>query len=191
MPDDTHRMPASHDDGDLQLRAALRALPLLAPPTSALSSVLAAHAARRDVLPAARRRPQPLAWAAGLCAVALGLILLRSFDGSALIAEHAAPSKLDALMRQSAQWEQALRQFESQSVPTDAGTALASAELEDLIGLTDLQLGATENQDQAESLWARRVELMSRLAELRTQSAWQRANPDQNAMLLSASYPIN
>ncbi|MDZ4812134.1 MAG: hypothetical protein SGI99_05895, partial [Pseudomonadota bacterium] len=69
--------------------------------------------------------------------------------------------------------------------------ALASAELEDLIGLTDLQLGATETDSQAESLWQRRVSLMSRLAEVRTQSAWQRGSTEQNPMLLAASFPIN
>ena len=94
-------------------------------------------------------------------------------------------------MAQSAEWENALRRFEQQSIPMNAGSAMASAELEDLIGLTDLQLGAAADDREVASLWQRRVNLMSRLAEVRTQSAWERGNTDIDSTLLAATYQIN
>jgi hypothetical protein len=196
MSDDTHRMfndgfaPPGDSREEQALGAALRALPTILPPVSALPLLHAHWAKQRS--PSAWRQPQRWAIAAGLAAISLGVLIYRNSAHETIVpAVTHAPSNIERLMAQSADWERALQRFDQQSIPIDAGSALASAELEDLIGLTDLQLGATETDTEAESLWQRRVSLMSRLAEVRTQSAWQRGSSEQNPMLLAATYPIN
>ena len=188
MHDDTRRMDSGEDRA---LAAALRALPMLHPPVSALprlQSLWKAEQAQRK--PARHARWSAIA--AGIAVISLGMVMLtRPAPEIATQALSPAQRKIELLMAQSAEWERALHRFEQQSIPMDAGMALASAELEDLIGLTDLQLGATETDSQAEWLWQRRVSLMSRLAEVRTQSAWRRGSTEQNPLLLAASYPIN
>ncbi len=190
MPDNIHHQYPPAED-ERMLGTALRGLPLVSPARSALPDVLNQLARKRPTL-AARQRPRWLAWAAGVMAIGIGVFVFGQRDTQqAVNAVPVVSSKLQALMTQSAEWENALHRFEQQSVAMDAGTALASAELEDLIGLTDLQLGAVQNDSQAEHLWERRISLISRLTELRTQAAWQRAYPEQNPMLLSATYQIN
>jgi hypothetical protein len=193
MPDEIDRISVlTGEADDRRLAEALRALPLLSPARSALPAVLALSGKR--TARTHRHLPGWMAWAAGLMVIGLGLFL---FNGQAIDAERTtaadvgASADLQALMQRSLEWETALRRLEQQSMPMDAGTAMASAELEDLISLTDLQLGATENDEQAQSLWERRIRLMSRLAEVRTQPAWDKAFPDQSPTLLSATYPIN
>ncbi len=189
--DSQHMMHADDSGEDRALAAALRALPMLHPPVSALPRLQTLWKSERT-----RRKP---AWqthwsaiAAGVAVIGLGMAMFtRPAPEVAMQVLSPAQNKIELLMTQSAEWESALHRFEQQSIPMDAGMALASAELEDLIGLTDLQLGATETDSQAESLWQRRVNLMSRLAEVRTQSAWRRGSTEQNPMLLAASYPIN
>jgi hypothetical protein len=195
MSDDTHRVFVAAQPGDADERAlgaALRKLPTLLPPVSALPR-LQAHWAKHQPARNAWRKPQRWAIAAGLAVIGLGGVLLFENTTQETVTPNvaAASSNIERLMAQSAEWERALQRFEQQSIPIDAGSALASAELEDLIGLTDLQLGATETDMEAESLWQRRVSLMSRLAEVRTQSAWQRGSSEQNPRLLAATYPIN
>ncbi len=192
MPDDTHRMTQPGDSGDDRaLGLALRTLPTLLPPVSPLPR-LQAQWTKQQKLRAPLRHAPWWAMAAGVAVIGLGVMMFR---GVAPVVDTptvaANTSRIELLMAQSAEWETALRRFEQQSIPMDAGSALASAELEDMIGLTDLQLSATETEAQAESLWQRRVSLMSRLAEVRTQSAWQRGSTEQNPMLLAAEYPVN
>lgn len=191
--DSQHMMQADDSGKERAMAAALRALPMLHPPVSALPRLKTLWKSEQ-----ARRKPawQTHWWAiaAGVAVMGLGLGTVMFTRPSPEVVTQAlspAQNKIELLMAQSAEWESALHRFEQQSIPMDAGMALASAELEDLIGLTDLQLGATETDSQAESLWQRRVNLMSRLAEVRTQSAWQRGSTEQNPMLLAASYPIN
>jgi hypothetical protein len=192
MPDDTHRMMQPGDSGDDRaLGLALRALPTMLPPVSPLPRLQAQWARQHKRRTPLRHAPW-WALAAGVAAIGLGVMMFRDTAPVVDTATVAAnPSRVEQLMAQSAEWETALHRFEQQSIPMDAGSALASAELEDMIGLTDLQLSATETEAQAESLWQRRVSLMSRLAEVRTQSAWQRGSTEQNPMLLAAAYPVN
>lgn len=192
MPDDTHRMMQPGDSGEERaLGAALRALPTMLPPVSPLPRLQAEWAKQQKQRAPLRHTPW-WALAAGIAVIGLGVFVFRGTAPEIATPTVAAnPSRVEQLMAQSAEWETALRRFEQQSIPMDAGTALASAELEDMIGLTDLQLSAIENEAQAESLWQRRVSLMSRLAEVRTQSAWQRGSTEQNPMLLAAEYPVN
>ncbi len=191
MPDEIDRINALGGAADDRtLAEALRALPLLTPQRSVLPALLALHQAQATR--ATGRRPKWMAWAAGVMVIGLGLLVFKAETGDPGRPPGAGgPDKLQALMQRSLEWETALRRLEQQNMPMDAGTAMASAELEDLIGLTDLQLGATENDSQAESLWERRIRLMSRLAEVRSQPAWDKAFPDQSPTLLSATYPIN
>lgn len=192
MPDNTHRMTQPGDSGEERaLGAALRALPTMLPPTSPLPRLQAQWAQRQPRQASLRRAPW-WAIAAGVGAISLGIVLFKGTTPNTTATTVAAsPSRIEQLVAQSAEWEDALRRFDRQSIPMDAGMALAGAELEDMIGLTDLQLSATENEAQAETLWQRRISLMSRLAEVRTQSAWQRGSTEQNPMLLAAAYPVN
>ncbi|MDZ4811919.1 MAG: hypothetical protein SGI99_04800, partial [Pseudomonadota bacterium] len=153
--DSQHMMQADDTGEDRALAAALRALPMLHPPVSALPQLQTLWKSEQ-----ARRKPtwQTHWWAiaAGVAVIGLGVVMFtRPAPEVATQALSPAKNKIELLMAQSAEWESALHRFEQQSIPMDAGMALASAELEDLIGLTDLQLGATETDSQAESLWQR------------------------------------
>lgn len=193
MPDEIDRISAiASGSDDRGLAEALRALPLLSPQRSALPAVLALS--NTATAHSRRRLPGWMAWAASIMVIGLGLILLNGRTTDVKRAVEAGidgSADLQALMQRSVEWESALRRLEQQSMPMDAGTAMASAELEDLISLTDLQLGATETDEQAQALWERRIRLMSRLVEVRAQPAWDKAFPDQSPTLLSAAFPIN
>lgn len=51
--------------------------------------------------------------------------------------------------------------------PLDGRDLMAAVELEDLIGLVDVQLGATRGDDDALPLWRQRVSLLEDLATIR------------------------
>jgi hypothetical protein len=68
---------------------------------------------------------------------------------------------------------------------------MASAELENLIGLTDLQLNAADRDDEAQALWSRRVDLMTRLAATRAGSSFNTLTDNGGASLQNASYRID
>lgn len=185
------QVPAAQSDDSIALSAALRALPLATPSRSALPE-LRLHWPATTPSISWRRRAKPwLALAATLAALALGVQWWPAQQDISMAAVDAGESRINSLMAQSAAWEDTLRTFDQQNIPITAGNALAGAELEDLIALTDLQLGAALTQAQAESLWQRRLRLMSRLAEVRSQSAWQRGSTDQNPQRLAAAYPVN
>ena len=76
-------------------------------------------------------------------------------------------------------------------MPIDAASAMASVELENLIGLTDLQLNATSRDDEAEALWSRRVELMTRLAATRSSARFDALSDNGDAYLQRADYRID
>lgn len=73
------------------------------------------------------------------------------------------------LQTRSRALEQWLRDTNAASAPQSAQDLAASAEIEDMIGLVDLQLGATESADAnaALPLWRRRVALLEDLSTLR------------------------
>ena len=186
-----HQVPAAQSDDSIALSAALHALPLATPPRSALPE-LRLHWPATKQPTGWRRHARPwLALAATLAAIAIGVQMWPVQQDTTVAVVDDSDSRIASLMAQSADWEKILRAFDQQNIPITAGNALAGAELEDLIGLTDLQLGATETQAQAAALWQRRVRLMSRLAEVRSQSAWQRGSTDQNPQWLAAAYPVN
>lgn len=183
--------PSGSGDCDSQLSAQLRSLPQLAPKRSAWPDL-----AQRlpGIAPAPVRSPRRWrsGWqcAAAIATVAIGLLLWRQPPPIRLGQTIPVASKLTALVKESQHWEQTLRQLDPYSGAVDARTALVSAEVEDLIGMTDLQLGAAPDLAEAEALWQRRIGLMRRLAEIRTDAAWQQARPDQQLSQLSFNQTV-
>lgn len=167
-----------NDRADAALGEALRQLPLLRPDKDLWAELA------RELAPAKqprRRWPYALAAAAGVLLAVLLWPATRTPDPSGTV------DPLQAWIAQSQRLEDALRVLDSR--PTDAETALAGAELEDLIGLTDLQLSVADNPDDELALWKQRVLLMNELAELRRSGRSQLAA--QNADMMPASYRMN
>jgi hypothetical protein len=173
---------------------ALRALPQAAPP-SGVWPQLAAQLAAQTVSPP-RSRPRrwlvPAALAAGVvlaCALLLrvpapsaGGNLTATNPATAASYVHnaandtnterpkpAAEENLAALQSRSHVLERWLRDTGAASAPKSAQDLAASAEIEDMIGLVDVQLAAPDatNDSAALSLWRRRVALLEDLSMLR------------------------
>lgn len=177
MPDDL--IPSPFDPvaaDDRVLAAALQDLPLVAPERSALPALTAALRARREA-EATRRwhRHKPL-WALA-ATVVLGVPLAWTSLKAPLPAAPIRPATstttppgdaTGAALIARSQWiEAALRDRRSGAAPLDATSAYAAAELEDLIGMTDLALEQSRDPTESDQLWARRVALMQRLAATR------------------------
>lgn len=162
MPDDRIHPSFPGDPGDDALREALRALPLAQPNASALPALKARLARRRGG--DARKRWLSLAAAAAVCALALAPILREGVSPAAPVA--AADPALAALIAQNQVYESALRRASFGGAPTGRD-ALAGAELEDLIGMLDLELSATGDAAAARDLWQQRLVLMQELATVR------------------------
>ncbi|MCE5234258.1 MAG: hypothetical protein ABFC67_06205 [Mizugakiibacter sp.] len=178
MPDRTDRMNAH-----AALADALRALPAPTPERD-LWPLLAARARRRTqrrryalfavpaalaaalvlalVLPAALRAPRP-AIRPSTAAVAGATAAAR--PGAAA---YAAPvAELSALRERSQRLERWVHTLDVGGAPL-GGRALAGAtELEDMIGLVDVQLAAGGDARTQLPLWRQRVDLLEQLATLR------------------------
>ena len=174
---------------ELNLADALRALPLAAPsgdPWARLAAELAP-------LARPRRRLLPIALAAGVAALALAFALYRVVPQTAApaTAQHGGASiqgngnnaaiatsaqsvpaaaandaRLAALETRSQALERWLEETRDQAAPLPAQDLAAAAEIENMIGLVDVQLSATERADAA-GLWQRRVNLLEDLTALR------------------------
>lgn len=191
MPDDRFSMHSGHDDRDLA--SALRALPLATPPRSVFAD-LARELAATSVTPTTAPRRTRSAWIAVAATFVVALAGVRMFhppsDDTRSVDAALSPDTL-ALIAQSQQLDDMLATLDARSVPIDAGSAMASAELEDLIGLTDLQLNAADRDDEAQALWLRRVDLMTRLAATRAGSSFNTLTDTGGASLLDAGYQID
>ena len=191
MPDDRFPTPLPDDDRDLV--SALRALPLETPKHSAFAELERelAHASAAATMSPRRPRGAWIALAATLVAAVVGVRLFHPPSGD--VGAGAAPPSADtlALIAQSQQLDDMLATLDARSVPIDAESAMASAELEDLIGLTDLQLNAVRRDDEAQALWSRRVDLMSRLAATRAGRSFDTLSDNGGASLRNASYRID
>ncbi len=169
------------------LADALRKLPMVEPPVDLFAEVAATLQARRS-----RRHPWiPLGLAAG---VALALLLVRSewpapatdetattsTSARAEIAVASATTELQRLNDYSRRLETWLAAT-SQAAPRDGRNLMAVAELEDLIGLIDVQLSAARDADESLPLWRQRVALLEDLAAVRSQPALLSAQAAQNA----------
>ncbi len=64
------------------------------------------------------------------------------------------------------------RWISATQAPVDGGDLMATVEIEDLIGLVDLQLGAVRGDADALALWRQRIDLLEDLATLRSRSSY-------------------
>ena len=178
--------------GSDSLAAALAALPLESPPPGGFARIEATLAKRR----ARAHLVRGLALAASLAAIALvPLVLLSGRDAPApaTVTAVATPAGTQAeagtrlaLIEQNQQLEAWVR---AQDEPFDGATAYASAELEDLIGMLDVQLSATHDEAAADALWRQRLGLLNELASVRSEGVTRLAAND--AGLVPASYQID
>ena len=189
MPDDRFDM---YTEDERAISAALRALPLATPARSAWAA-LESELQRSHTAPATQRRHWP-AWIGLAATLVAAVIGVRTFTPSMDDGVHANPqpsAETLALIEQSQRLDAALATLDARSVPMGAESAMASAELEDLIGLTDLQLNAVTRDDEAQALWSRRVNLMNRLADARTTTRFDSYSDAGGAYLQNAAYRID
>lgn len=187
MPDDRSIDFPTGDGDDLALREALRALPLATPNASALPALKArlGHQRRERLL----RRWLPLAAAAAVCALALSPLLRQGVPQRPATTAAADPD-LAALIAQNQVYESALRSAAFGGRAQSARTALAGAEIEDLIGMLDLELSAAGDDAQARDLWRQRLVLMQELAAVRAGGLPERMTAD-NAAVQPANWQLN
>ena len=195
MPDDrismTHAQPAPDDAA---LAAALQSLPLATPARSVWMELQNELATAAMPNPKRRTLPKWIALAATLVAAVIGVRYYGSTaprDASTPPAGAAPSAETLALIEQSQQLDAVLATLDARSVPIDASNAMASAELENLIGLTDLQLNAVRHDGEAQALWSRRVDLMTRLAGTRTNARFGSDSDNGGAYLQNANYRID
>jgi len=164
-------------NGDASLRAALSSLPLAAPARSAwpaLETVLRVQAVPR------RPRWLPAALVAGLALAALSprfistpsSIEVTTVAGSTSVPTTNATNtgdELAALHARSQQLETWLQRLADHGASLTGQDLMAAAEIEDLIGLVDLQLAAADKRPEAAGLWRQRISLLEDLAAIRAQ----------------------
>jgi len=175
---------------DASLAAALRALPDAAPAPDLWPDLARSLEARR-------RRPWryavPMALAAGI-ALALVLPKLANRDATAPqpatpVANVAAPAadidELSQLHLRSQSLERWIAAVAARA-PQDGRDLMAAVEVEDLIGLVDVQLGGARTDADALPLWRQRVALLEDLAAIRGNGVALAANgADGEAMQAS------
>lgn len=177
-------------DGDLA--AALAALPLAAPAHSAWPQLAAAFEQRT------RRKRQArfaIAFAAAaVIALAVGLgrmQLAAQLPGPGpAIATAKADDTTSNLIARNVEMQSMLRGFDTRSVPLDGEAALASARLEDLIAMLDLELGDA-GPDEAQALWSQRLVLLQELATVRQQGQAAVAQQGDGSAISPASWVVD
>ena len=173
---------------------ALRALPLATPPVGAWAALEAELQRSLPAKPAARPRWRyavPLALAASL---ALALLLPRVATTPTSVPTSTAPlaannsgtpaiaattdsdTDLDALRQQSQRLETWLQRLSAGNAPLDGQNLMAAAEVEDLIGLVDVQLAGAGSTPEIAALWRRRIALLEDLGAIRT-ATFSQTNP--------------
>jgi hypothetical protein len=84
-------------------------------------------------------------------------------------ANAAAANELAELRSESSRIEEWLRTLKADETPLDGRSLMAATEIEDMIGLIDLQLAAgNDTGSDTQALWRGRVELLRDLATVRT-----------------------
>ncbi len=151
------------DEFERSVGESLRKLPLQGPRRD-LWAAIEADLPKQE---SARARWWPYALATAAALVLAVLVLPRqgseSTDQDVPVA--AAEDPRAVWIAESQALESTLRALERR--PLDARSAMAGAELEDLIGLTDLQLGVAAKPEEELALWQQRVVLMNELAQVR------------------------
>ena len=174
------------------LAAALRALPLAAPAQSEwprLSEAFAARARRRR-----NTRWTAVFAVAAVLALAVGLGRLQLAERApdvALATATPAQDETDALIARNQELQAMLRGFDMQSAPMDGEAALASARLEDLIAMLDVELGDAPAPVEAQALWQQRLVLLQELASVRQQGQAAVAQQGDGAGLQPASWVVD
>jgi hypothetical protein len=180
----------------IPLPDALRALPLATPPAGGWAQLAASLAqsqpVRATVHSRSRRYALPVALAAAVVATFVTTLALRAPHAAnepARVAGTAAatkgdarassvhnvanetnahdPESLAAMQSRSHALEHWLRETGGDSAPQSAQDLAASAEIEDMIGMVDVQLADQSEDDASLPLWRRRVALLEDLATLR------------------------
>ena len=157
---------------DDPLTKALRALPMAEPPQD-----LFAQISRNPKMRS--RRPRWIIPTALAASVLLGLLLVLPnppVTPPAIVqsglptqpADSVAPaSEIDRLRADSRILEAWLGGLSAEG-QRDGRSLMASAEIEDLVGLIDVQLSATRNDAESLPLWRQRVALLNDLASIRS-----------------------
>jgi hypothetical protein len=144
----------------------------------------AAHAERtRAARPRRGRRWVPAALAAGLALFAIALVPMNrdavvpqptthtpGSDGApGANTPTVSTAELAELRSESGRIEEWLRTLKADETPLDGRSLMAATEIEDMIGLIDLQLAAgSDTGSDTQALWRDRVELLRDLAAVRT-----------------------
>lgn len=147
---------------------------------AAHSSATARPGRIRAARPRRGRRWVPAALAGGLALLAIAL-LPGSRDAAAptptahtaasatVPGAHTAPDSTAELRRESGRIEEWLRTLKADETPLDGRSLMAATEIEDMIGLIDLQLAAgSDTGSDTHALWHNRVALLRDLAAVRT-----------------------
>ncbi|MGB0135102.1 hypothetical protein [Dokdonella sp.] len=155
------------------LADALRALPMATPPDDLFAQV-SLNLRRRQMR---RRWAVPTALAASVMLAAM-LIWpstpvappsnVQSATSSAAPSIAVQASEIDRLRADSRDLEAWLASL-SGMAPRDGRSLMASAEIEDLVGLIDVQLSASRNDVESLPLWRQRVALLEDLASIRSE----------------------
>ncbi|HET8942242.1 MAG TPA: hypothetical protein VFN13_09675 [Rudaea sp.] len=175
----------------LKLGDALRGLPPASPDRDGWLRLAAQLASARS--PRRSRRAWPVALAAAIVLGVLGAFAVHALRTHSGLAPHAIatnpparasipvngeeqsdattttssnPNQLDALRMRSQSLERWLRQTAKSGSPLQGQDLAAATEIENLIGLVDVELSATASS-HATALWQRRVGLLEDLAVLR------------------------
>lgn len=126
------------------------------------------------------RRRAPAALAAGLALLAIALLpgsrdavapppTTHTAGSVAAPGAHTAPDSTAGLRGESGRIEEWLRTLKADETPLDGRSLMAATEIEDMIGLIDLQLAAgSDTGSDAQALWRNRVALLRDLAAVRT-----------------------
>lgn len=168
--DDDHPMNPTDPLG-----TALRALPMADPPADLFAQITQSLQARR---PARRRWLWPSALAAS---VVLGLLLARNFspmpDRHVDLAQSSLPAAVVATpteleLHRLQDYSRSLEHWLAglpDNAPRDGRSLMAAAEIEDLVGLVDVQLSAARSESESLPLWRQRVALLEDLAAVRSE----------------------
>ncbi len=193
MPD---RDDTMNESPQTNLAAALRALPPCAPQPDLWPQLARSLAARRQ--PRRWRYALPAALAAGLAMAMLlpsGLLRHTPADVASTPSIITAPAtsqpapgetELADLHQRSQSLERWIAAVTARA-PQDSRDLMAAVEIEDLIGLVDLQLGATRNDADALPLWRQRVNLLEDLAAIRGNGYAVAARDDADTNVMHTS----